>query len=181
MKRAIRILLVVVVILGLAGVAVLLGTGRLQVRWNRPGGAGEDPHAEGAHEGHGGEGHEGEGEGRIKEGKLVLSAEEFKESGISTKPVGKGSIAVALRVTGEVQIAENRVAHVTPRIPGTIRDIQKNLGDRVEEGTVLCTVQSVDLGEAKAAYVASLAERTLAERNFTRWKELFEKGLQKRK
>ncbi len=177
MKRLLRVLITVVVLLGLAWVAVLFGIGRLQLRWNRPGEAGGDPHAGEAHEGLAGEGHEGEGASRIKEGKLVLTSDEFKESGISTKPVAKGSVAITLRATGEVQIAENRVAHVTPRISGTIRDISKNLGDRVEAGTILCTVQSVELGEAKAAYVASLAERTLAERNFTRWKELFEKGL----
>ena len=176
MKRAFTLLITAAVLLGIAGAAVLLGTGRLELRWNRPGG-GEHPQADGAEEGHAGEGHEGEGASRIEDGKLVLTAEEFQESGISTKPVARGSVAVTLRVTGEVQIAENRVAHVTPRIPGVIRDIQKNLGDAVEAGTVLCTVQSVDLGESKAAYVASLAERTLAERSFTRWKELFEKGL----
>ena len=177
MKRARRLLFSVVVLLSVAGVAVLLGTGRLQVRWSRPGGAGERPEAGGAHEAHFGEEHEGEEGSRIKEGKLVLTAEEFKESGITTRPVAKGSVAITLRATGEVQIAENRMAHVTPRNPGTIRDIHKNLGDTVEAGAVLCTIQSVELGEAKAAYVASLAERTLTERNFGRWKELFEKGL----
>lgn len=180
MQRPTRCLPAVVILLALgAGAAWLFATGRLQVRWNRPGEAGDDPHAEEGGEGHSGEGHEGEGEGegRIEDGKLVLSAEELEESRISTTAVAKGSVAVTLRVTGEVQIAENRVAHVTPRIPGTIRDISKNLGDAVEKGTVLCTVQSVELGEAKAAYVSSIAERTLAERNFNRWKELFEKGL----
>lgn len=172
-----KILVTFAALLGVIAVAVLLVTGRIQVRWSRPGQTGEEPHAGESGENHSGEGHEGEGVSRLVEGKLVLSADELEEAGISTEPVVKGSVAVTLRVTGEVQTAENRVAHVTPRIPGTLRDIYKNLGDAVTAGTVLATVQSVELGEAKAAYVASIAERTLAERNFDRWKQLFEKGL----
>src|SRR5205807_1519045 len=41
----------------------------------------------------------------------------------------------------------------------------------------LCTMESVELGEARAAFVSALSERTLTERNYRRWKQLFEKGL----
>jgi membrane fusion protein, heavy metal efflux system len=109
--------------------------------------------------------------------KLVLDEETVQASGIRTAPVTTGTIAVNLRLTGEVQLAEDRFAHVTPRLPGVIRAVHHSVGDTVSAGTPLCTMESVELGEARAAFVSALAERTLARRNYRRWKQLFEKGL----
>ncbi len=150
---------------------VLWSTGKLHVRW------GEAEHGAG-HDAHGDEAGEHRGEvSHVAGGKVTLDADVVKAAGIAIAPAVKGSVAASLRATGEVQFAEGRVAHVTSRVPGAIREVSKTLGDEVSAGTPLCTIESVELGEMRAKFVSALSERTLAERNYGRWKELFDKGL----
>lgn len=163
-----------VLVLG-AGAGLYL-TGRLEVRWSGISDR-EDHRKEGAqpHVEEDGEHHEEQS--HVVDGKVVLDAETLRASGIRTAPVMKGSVALSLRATGEVQLAEGRFAHVTPRIPGVIREIHRTIGDPVAVGTPLCTIESVELGEARAGFVSARSERTLAERNYHRWKQLYEEGL----
>lgn len=150
--------------------ATLYLTGRLEIRWG-----GEQRIAQIEDQGQ-----EAKAESDLRGGRLLLDAERLRASGIRTAPVAQGSVAVSLRATGEVQLAEGRFAHVTPQIPGVVREIYKSVGDVVAVGTPLCSIESVDLGEARAAFVAALSEKSFAERNYHRWKQLFEKGLKTR-
>lgn len=143
---------------------LLVTTGRLRVEWGpRP--VKPDEHAD-----HDATSHPAEG-------RIVLDAEAIGAAGIRTQPAAVGSIARTLAVTGEVQLATDRVAHVTPRIPGTLRGADRTIGDAVSKDQPLCSVESVELGEARAAHVSADSELTLTERNWKRWQELYEKGL----
>jgi cobalt-zinc-cadmium efflux system membrane fusion protein len=66
---------------------------------------------------------------------------------------------------------------VTPPIPGRIHAIHKLVGDVVATGTVLCTIESADLGGARADLQSALAEAAVANRSLDRIKQLYEKGL----
>jgi cobalt-zinc-cadmium efflux system membrane fusion protein len=114
---------------------------------------------------------------RAQGDRVILDEDAFKTSGIRTSPVTKGSIADFFEAPGEVQLAEDHIAHVTPQIPGVIRAVYKGVGDQVAKGSPLCLIESVELGDARASYVAGFSEMQLAERNYTRWKELYDKGL----
>lgn len=161
-----------VILLGVVGSAsALIWQGKLHVRWG-------DAKSDAGHHAH--EGEDGEGHAEVSHlvgGKVALDPDVVQSTGITSTPAVKGSVAAILRTTGEVQFAEGRVAHVTSRVPGAIREVSKMLGDEVSVGMPLCTIESVELGEARAKFVSALSERTLAERNYGRWKELFEKGL----
>lgn len=119
----------------------------------------------------------GEPTRRVVNGKVVLSRGELVTSGIRTAPVIRGSVSTVLHLNGEVELAEDYVARITPRIAGVVREIGHQVGDRVARGDILCTLESLDLGGARAAYVIALAEARLAERNYHRWRQLYEKGL----
>jgi len=106
-----------------------------------------------------------------------LDEDAFRASGIRTAPVTKGSVPAFFEAPGEVQLAEDRIAHVTPQIPGVIRALYSGVGDRVAKGTPLCLIESVELGDARASYVAAYAEMRLTDRTYARWKELYDKGL----
>lgn len=43
---------------------------------------------------------------------------------------------------GKVAINEEHVAHITARFPGIVKSVKKRLGDKVEKGEVLATVES---------------------------------------
>jgi membrane fusion protein, heavy metal efflux system len=165
-QHAALVVLLVVLVTG----ALLFFTGRLQL--NRS--AKEDT-------GQAGRGEEGEqvasSPSRVQGDKVVLEEDAFKLSGIRTAAVGRGSVPVLFQAPGEVQLAEDRIAHVTPQIAGVVRAVYKGVGDRVQRSSPLCLIESVDLGEAMASYVTARSETDLAEQNVARIKQLFDKGL----
>lgn len=153
-----------VLILAIAG--ILFVTGRLQIQWRPAAQSGSAEHNDGHN--HGKE-EKGEEEGRVVGDKALLDADAIKAAGIRTAPVEKGSVAVALQVTGEVELPDQRLANVTARLPGVIREVYRARGDRVVVGTPLCAIESAELGEARAAYVAALADARVVEANYQAW------------
>ena len=110
--------------------------------------------------------------GRIVGTSVVMDSATAQSLHIETVPAAFGSISSSLRVAGEVRLAEDRIAHVTPRISGTIREIRKNIGDVVTAGEVVCTVESTELGQAKAACTLAAFEAAVAGRNVDIWHQL---------
>lgn len=114
--------------------------------------------------------------GHIVGTSVVMDSATAQSLHIETAPAAEGSISSSLRVAGEVRLAEDRTAHVTPRIPGTIRDIRKNIGDAVTAGEVVCTIESTELGQAKAGCSLAGAEAAIAQRNVELWRQLREQA-----
>lgn len=147
----------------LSGGLALWATGRLELHWSG------DAHTAADKDEHG----HGEGEeesSRIKGDKAVLDAEAVKAGGIKSEPAKVGSVAVALSALGEVQSPDDRIAHVTPRVSGVVREIYKARGERVKTGDALAAIDSADLADARAALDAARTERDLAERNAAAWR-----------
>ena len=64
------------------------------------------------------------------------------ESGIETETAGPVTIREILSLTGQVQTDPDRLSRVRPRFPGVVQTVRRNLGDVVQAGDVLATVQS---------------------------------------
>lgn len=136
-------------------------------------------HASAGEGGHGheaGERHDGEhGEAEHREGRVELSPEARENAKLELKTVGPAKIAVTLALPGELTLNADAVAHVTPRVAGTVREVKKNLGDVVKKGDVLAVLDSRDLAEMQREVAAAKERLTLAEselaRQETLWKE----------
>jgi len=76
------------------------------------------------------------------EGRTELSAEALKIANITTELAGPQAIANLTHVYGRLLTNQDRVAHIRPRFPGVVREITKELGERVEKGDVLAVVES---------------------------------------
>jgi len=87
------------------------------------------------------------------------------------------SLSSSIHLNGEVLLDQNRVAHVVPRVRGNVRNVFASLGDRVSQGDVLVTIESQQLADAKAGYVAARERAQLAERNFDRFRLLWEERI----
>ncbi len=128
-----------------------------------------------------GENHEGEaGEGHV-EGVVELSPEKLANAGITTAPVEEKILAPELETTGKVDYEQERLAHVSPRIAGRVQRVQAALGDSVEAGQTLATIDSVELGMAKAAFVSAKAMEALARENYERETKLYEDRISSQK
>lgn len=93
------------------------------------------------------------------------------------EPVVKHVAQTLLPLNGEIALNGAALTHVSPRIPGTIRTIQAELGKRVEKGEVLFEIESPQLGLAVGAYRKNKALAALALKNVEREKALVEKKI----
>jgi cobalt-zinc-cadmium efflux system membrane fusion protein len=146
-----------------------------------------DSHAaEGAEVGHEGCDHgapepeedEHEGHDHEAEGALVrLSERELMECGVTMAVAGPGWLEREVVIPGEVRINGDRLVHLVPRVPGIVIEVRKALGDEVKAGEVLAVIQSNELADARVDYVSARERLTLAESNFEREKNLWEKEI----
>ncbi len=123
--------------------------------------AGHDEHA--GHD-HGGDDddHAGEDEG------LRLSPEQRERFGIVVRPAGPGALRNEVRLTGEIVFNEDRVVHMVPRVSGVAREVRVSVGDPVIAGDVLAVLESRELADAKAEFLAARSREALAVKTFER-------------
>ncbi|MCD4654631.1 efflux RND transporter periplasmic adaptor subunit [bacterium] len=128
-------------------------------------------HGEGEEESH--EGHDYVAEERHEsEGSLRLTLEQCENYGIDFARVGSGSLTTEIYLPGEITVNEDRVAHLSPRLGGTVRKVYKTLGDSVKAGEILLVLDSRELADIKAEFVAAKAWLSLAQAEFEREKKL---------
>jgi cobalt-zinc-cadmium efflux system membrane fusion protein len=117
------------------------------------------------------------GERGHNEGPIRLPPEVLAEFGIKIAVAAGGDLRQTVTVPGEILLNPDKLAHIVPRVGGIVRDVQKTLGDSVQEGNVLAVLESRELAEAKAAYLASKQRLTLAQANLAANEELKTKGI----
>jgi membrane fusion protein, heavy metal efflux system len=140
-------------------------------------------HGEGAH-GHGEDenghdGHDGAEKGQSDHGrsKVKLTPAMLANAKLDVRTVGPGKVAVTLALPGEVGLNTERVAHVTPRVGGTVREVRKQLGDVVTKGDVLAVLDSRELAEMQREAAATKERLELAEANFARQEQLWKEKI----
>lgn len=134
---------------------------------------GEEKHGH-VHEeehGHGGEGSHAE------EGQVALSAAQIAAAGIKVAVVGPGRLAREVSVPGRIVASADRLAQIVPKVSGTVTEARKNLGDTVEQGEILALIESREMAESVADYLAAKRAEELARTNFNREKGLWDKKI----
>ncbi len=81
-------------------------------------------------------------------------------------------VEAPIALTGEIRFDERHVAHVSPRIEGTVRRVHASLGERVRRGQPIVELESVQLGEAESEVLAAQAALRLARASFERQEQL---------
>lgn len=120
---------------------------------------------------------EGKDEHDHDEKVIMLHDEDIKEFGIEVKEAGPGTLTVPLELPGEIVANPDRLAHIVPRAPGVVRKVMKNLGDVVKAGETLAVLDSRDLADSKAAYLAALKRVEIAKTILKREEQLWKKKI----
>lgn len=118
----------------------------------------DDDHGPGKKSDH--DGHEDEGHDEHEESNEVeLTEEAVRSAGLKVAAVALEKLAEGLDVTAVVEANQDRLAHVGPRIEGSLVEVKKEavLGGEVKEGQVLAVLDGIELGKAKAAYLKQVA------------------------
>jgi len=144
-------------------------------------GGGSNAKTEGAdHAGGGGHDHgkaKGGGDGHAhaeEEGLIKLSAAQITASGIEMAPVLSGKLVKEISVPGRIVINANAQARVVPKLTGTAAEIFKQLGEPVKKGELLATIESKEMADAKADYLASWRAEELARSIYEREERLWQ-------
>jgi cobalt-zinc-cadmium efflux system membrane fusion protein len=102
------------------------------------------------------------------EARAKISAEVIKTLGITTTKAGPAKIKIIQSLTGEVSLNEERVVHIVPRLDGVVTKVFKDLGDRVEKGELLATLESRELADVKIRYLSAVKKSKLGSKDFER-------------
>ena len=110
-------------------------------------------------------------------GMVHLSGAQVKQFGVETSAAGPGRLRIEVVLPGEVALNADRVGHVVPRVSGVVREVRKNLGDTVRRGEIMAVLESRELADNTAALLAARARVNLAQSNFDREDQLWQKKI----
>lgn len=128
-----------------------------------------------AHEAHAEHGSPGEAESEVH-GEVRLSRQTIATIGLKLVAVQQRTMAALVHATAVLKPNADRLAHVSPRIPGRVSQSLVSLGQQVRQGERLLILDSVELGEAKSAFRKAMARLEVAQSGYEREKRLYENG-----
>ena len=96
---------------------------------------------------------------------VMLSAADMKKFGIEIATAKAGKLPIDISLPGKVTVNEDRIAHVTPRVPGVVREVRKTLGDYVHAGEIMAILDSPEMGEAQVSYLGAKTALNVAKAN----------------
>ncbi|MBI2559568.1 MAG: efflux RND transporter periplasmic adaptor subunit, partial [Planctomycetes bacterium] len=113
---------------------------------------------------------------RYEVGVVKVDSEFLKKEGMLELAEAKEStLNSIIEAPGEISTNPDREVHITPRIPGIIKEVYKGLGDKVTAGETVVLLDSIEFGQAKSDYLKAKAMMELAGKNYDRVKTLSEK------
>lgn len=112
---------------------------------------------------------------------LVLPPEVRQTVPLQVVTVQRHRLAREIRTTAVLEADENRVAHVSPRVPGRVVTVKALLGETVQAGQILAVLDSLELGQAKAAYLTAKAHQEVARTTYEREQRLLQQQISSQK
>ena len=94
-----------------------------------------------------------------------FSVADFERAGVRLATAGPGEVDVGVDLPGEVRPNGDRIAHLRPRFPGIVREVRKQIGDRVRAGEALAVIEGETLAtfELKAAFDGTVIDRHITQ------------------
>ena len=107
------------------------------------------------------------------EGFIKFTPEQMQATSVEMAPAASGTLVKEIAVPGRIAINGDRQAKIVPRLAGTVARINKRMGEPVAENDVLAVLESRDMADAKADYLAAWRAEELARSIFVREERLW--------
>jgi cobalt-zinc-cadmium efflux system membrane fusion protein len=104
---------------------------------------------------------------------MLVSATPDLAQRLRTAVVGEAPVSETLRVAGQIDFDENRVARIGATVTGRVSAMPGQIGAQVGRGAVLAQITSTDLTTQQLAYVRARSAYELNRRNAERARTLF--------
>ncbi len=108
-----------------------------------------------------------------EENTLILTDEQIRQLGLSYQIAGPGELLLTLPVRGKIILHPDLLAHIIPKVSGIAREATKNIGNEVQRGEVMAVLESRDMADTKANFLAALSKNRLATSTLKREERLY--------
>lgn len=108
---------------------------------------------------------------------VSLDEKAMAESGIKIEPVRRQVFRSHLDFPGTIELDERKVANLTTLVRGRATEVRVDLGQEVEPGTVLATLESREFGDAQSAYLKAKATLYVVTRAYKRARALLKEEI----
>lgn len=108
---------------------------------------------------------------------IKFSKQQMDDLGISVKEAASGLLSIRLATQGKIILHPDSLAHILSRIPGVASEARKNIGDEVKLGEVMAVLESREMAEIKANYLAAGQKEKLSLSLFEREQKLYNKKI----
>lgn len=112
---------------------------------------------------------------------ITLSRTQFESSGMQLGKPEKMTFLHKTRANGKVAAAPAGMAQISSMIPGKIRQIAVNIGDRVNKGQLLCTIESSELIQLQMDYAGSVSRLKSVKAEYERQQALADENIASQK
>ena len=109
--------------------------------------------------------------------KVVMDEAQIKASDIHVVSAGPLAISTKLQFPGEIQINDDRTAHVVPRVSGVAEAVLVSTGQFVKKGQTLAVFSSQMISEQRSALQTAQKRLSLANTIYQREKTLWEQKI----
>jgi membrane fusion protein, heavy metal efflux system len=103
---------------------------------------------------------------------IRLSSELQQKWAIGTAPVARLTVTSTIALPGVVSVNQNRTAHISSLLDGSVVSLHVDLGEQVRQGQVMVVVHSPAFAQAKSAFFEAHAKLDLARKESDRAKAL---------
>ncbi len=97
-----------------------------------------------------------------------------RAAGIETVPATTDAMGIGVEATARIDFNRNALADVRSAVPGIVREVSVDLGQRVTMGDALFTLESAHVGDLQAGRQAARGRVDAAQANLARQQELRE-------
>jgi membrane fusion protein, heavy metal efflux system len=111
------------------------------------------------------------------EGRVTIPDDALAAAGIQLAVAGPGPIAARFEFPGTVQVNQDRLAHVVPRLAGVVAEAPVTLGQLVRAGQRVAAIDSRELADLKSDFIEAVHELELAQAIFTREERLWKRRI----
>jgi membrane fusion protein, heavy metal efflux system len=106
-----------------------------------------------------------------------MSDEVIKTFEIELKTAGIAKLVVGSVYPGEVTYDQDRIAHVSSRLRGTVRESRVHLGDKVRKGQMLAVLDVPELADVRRRYDSAKSRSRLAKSAMDREERLWKRRI----
>ncbi|MGE0439011.1 MAG: efflux RND transporter periplasmic adaptor subunit [Gemmatimonadales bacterium] len=104
---------------------------------------------------------------------VTLTEAQMQAAELDTATAAMRTVSLPIRATAVIEAVPDHTAILAARVDGRVLRVLVNEGDRVAAGALLATVDAPELGQAKATYLAALAEEQVSQEAAARERRLF--------